>query len=309
MSDEVTIRLENGSVVVVEDPHDLEEPFFIPGSTSYELAQRLDRLGFYLHCSSKNSHMLGKPNLKSAEACFPGQRVQTKKGNLRRGRWIYGAYDPNVEPQGIVVDVRIVELAVAWLSPNLLDPSHKAPPPEMLDTDVLDHGGVIVLNRSQVPRNPMTRVLPGATYGPDTGFGSRVRFKDPSGAALKYRDHPGFSRRARADTQGYDLNVMHITSTKTTSLVRWQDGSYSQEDSISVFPCLNLDEHDVWPGDKVSLRADEEIISGHASEFIRAHSVGVVQKVNAEERLARVRWFQDAMLDINNATRDWCSAS
>jgi len=55
------------------------------------------------------------------EFCDPGQHVLTKKGNLRQGRWKIGAYDPSVEPQGIVVDVQVTELEVDWLSTNILD--------------------------------------------------------------------------------------------------------------------------------------------------------------------------------------------
>ena len=129
--DEITVRLTNGSVVVVENPHELEVPYYIPGTSSYELVQRLDRAGYYRHSHHKNPPGLGKPRALPEEHFYPGQHVQTKKGNLRRGRWKFGAYDPGVEPQGIVVDVRAIELEVDWLSPNVLkdDPAQGAAPP------------------------------------------------------------------------------------------------------------------------------------------------------------------------------------
>ena len=114
--DEVTVRLTNGSVVVVENADELDQPYWIPGSPSYELVQRLDRAGYYRAANIIREN--GKPRSIPAEPCFPGQHVQTKKGNLRRGRWKFGAYDPSVSPEGIVVDVRCVELEIRWLHPN-----------------------------------------------------------------------------------------------------------------------------------------------------------------------------------------------
>lgn len=113
---EVAVRLTNGSVVVVEDPDELEEPYWIPGTLSYELMQRLDRAGYYM--SGSYLRIPGKPEAVPAEPCFPGQRVRTKKGNLRRGRWTFGAYDPSISPEGIVVDVRCIQLEMRWLYPN-----------------------------------------------------------------------------------------------------------------------------------------------------------------------------------------------
>ena len=43
---EVTLRLQNGSLVVVDDPDELEEPFFYHGSDSLHLAQHLHSSGF-----------------------------------------------------------------------------------------------------------------------------------------------------------------------------------------------------------------------------------------------------------------------
>jgi len=113
--DEVTVRLGNGSVVVVEDPDELEEPYYIPGTGSHELVQRLDRAGFYKYSPRKNAPVFGKPQTYPTDTCYPGQHVQTKKGNLRRGQWKFGAYDPNVLPRGIVVDVRCIQLEVCTI--------------------------------------------------------------------------------------------------------------------------------------------------------------------------------------------------
>ncbi|KAB8349407.1 hypothetical protein FH972_023434 [Carpinus fangiana] len=82
---DVTIRLANGSVVVPENEDDI-----IP--------------------------------LHSDLACEVGDSVTTKKSNLRRGRWIFGSYDPNIEPQGVVLKVETTSIAVDWLGSDV-DPS------------------------------------------------------------------------------------------------------------------------------------------------------------------------------------------
>ena len=91
---EVTVRLSNGSVVTIEEPEELVEPLYVPGSKPYELTQRLDRAGYYRLNHSGNAVSSNETLLFPAEPCYPGQRIETKKGNLRRGNWKFGAYDP-----------------------------------------------------------------------------------------------------------------------------------------------------------------------------------------------------------------------
>ena len=317
--DEVTVRLSNGSVVVVEDPEELEEPYWIPGTSSYELAQRLDRAGFYQYWP-KNSHPgIGKPRAGLAEPCYPGQYVQTKKGNLRCGRWKFGAYDPTVPPRGIVVDVRCIELEVRWLYPNQSLPlrDQVEPPPGLLGSDELESGRVIVYDRSRLPRRSTADELPYASYSRDTGFGHRMRFRDPAGAAIKYghssinienkesvSNSSHFHRIPRSATQGFDMNVFQVTSTSTTAMVRWQDCTVTVEKAIDIKPYLNPDEHDVWPGDKVSYIPEEAPVDDNTRGVIRIRKVGVVQRVDAAGRIATVRWFKNTDLVVNEG-RIW----
>ncbi len=312
--DEVTVRLANGSVVVVEDPEELEEPYWIPGTPSYELAQRLDRAGYYRY----NTPNVSKPQSILADPCYPGQHVQTKKGNLRRGRWKFGSYNPEITPRGIVADVRNVQVEVRWLSPVAPQESSPLPPSIVLDTDHLETGEVIVYDWSKLPKQTAANTLANASYSPDIGFGHRVRFKDPIAAAIKYgpateaATHPNstpiFDRIPRAVTQGFDMNVLQVVATSTKVTVRWQDCSITEEDSAQLFPYLNPDEHDVWPGEKVSFLPDEEKL-GIGVPIIRLHKVGVVQSVDARERLARVRWFEGTEIDVDEEKASQYSAS
>lgn len=305
--DEVTIRLANGSVVVVEDPEELEEPYWIPGTASYELAQRLDRAGYYQY-KPKHALGVGKPQSTSAEPCYPGQHVQTKKGNLRCGRWKFGAYDPTIPPRGMVVDVRNIQIEVRWLSSNTSPETPLLPPSTLLDTEELESGEVIVYDRSKLPKQPVAAILANASYSPDIGFGHMVRFKDSAGAAVKYgpasegASHyssiPIFDRIPRAATQEFDMNVLQVVTTSTKAKVCWQNCSITEEDSAELFPYLNPDENDVWPGEKISFVPDEEKL-GDDVPIIRLHKVGVVQSVDARERIARVRWFEGTEIDID----------
>lgn len=309
--DEVTIRLINGSVVTVESPEELEEPYWIVGTPSYELVQRLDRAGYYQHRPRKHTTIMGKPQLVPAEPCYPGQHVQTKKGNLRRGRWKFGAYDPGITPRGIVVDVRNVQVEVRWLSPiGSQGPPQgpPTPPSALLDIDELEDGGIIVYDRSKIPAQLAAKTLANTSYGPDTGFGHKVRFRDPTHAAIKYASNseratrsnlkPGFDRIPRATTQGFDMNVLEVVKTMTKAMIRWQDCSITEEDSTQIFPYSNPDDNDVWPGEKVSHIPDEEKL-GNEVPILRLHKVGVVQSVDARERIARVRWFEGTEIDVD----------
>lgn len=305
--DEVTIRLANGSVVVVEDPEELEEPYWIHGTPSYELAQRLDRAGYYQYSPRKHAPGVGKPQSIPAEPCYPGQHVQTKKGNLRCGRWKAGAYDPNITPRGIVVDVRILQIEVRWLC-STTSVAPPLPPSTLLGVEELESGEIVVYDQSKLPKQPVASILANASYSPDTGFGHNVRFKDPTGAAVKYGPHsegathtssmPIFDHIPPAATQGFDMNVLRIVATSTKVTICWQDCSATEEDSTQLFPYSNPDENDVWPGDKVSFLPDEEKL-GDDVPIIRLHKVGVVQSVDARERIARVRWFEGTEIDID----------
>lgn len=54
-------------------------------------------------------------------------------------------------------------------------------------------------------------------------------------------------------------------------------------------PRFIQDDQDVWPGDYVSLQVEEEVNEDYNT--IRCGKLGVVQSVDASERIARVRWF------------------
>ena len=231
-----------------------------------------------------------------------------------------------MQPQGIVVEVRCIELHVRWLYPNqsLALRNQGSPPTEILGLDEISSGQIIIYDRSRQPKASET---PNASYGPDTTLGEFVRFKDLAGAAIKYGQHsthlitdrtiplefnksrkimPYFHRIPRAATQGFDMNVLQVTSTSTKVMVRWQDWSITEEESVHLFPYLNVDEHDVWPGDRVSLVSEEGPTDVGSAGSIRLNKVGVVQTVNASARIAKVRWYESPEIQVDDH-REWQS--
>ena len=292
--DEVTVRLINGSVVVVEDPDELQEPFWISGSHSSELHKHLCHSGFISKWPKNDLRQDGKAKDCEAQPCYPGQIVQAKKGNLRRGRWKFGAYDPNITPQGIVVDVRTVQLEVRWSLPNIFKPNRAQtdPPPIVLDVSIPDLEEVTIYDRNKLPRKAGDSQSINASFAPDVDFGHHVRFRDLDGE-LATRPN----RIPRKATQGFDMNVYEVTQTRTSVTVQWQDSTTTEEDSISLLPYNNVDEQDLWPGDYVSLQAEEEV--NKDADIVTCHKMGVVQSVEATERLARVRWFVDTIASVS----------
>ena len=311
--EEVTIRLSNGSVVVVEHEHELEVPIATASSKkklrNMSLASALERLRTARESGSET---------EPAEEFYPGLVVTTKKGNLRRGKWSYGAYDPSVSPVGIVVEVRGVQLEVEWMTCNVFDVTkrHKPMPSALLNLDDLESGGIQLYDKGRMPRGMIYSKSFGATRGSSFGAGDYVKFRDVAGAALKYSGSPAtnglrhgtFHRIPRTSTQGYDMNIFSIKEAKLKTVIQWQDGSRSEEDSVSLVPYLNVDDHDVWPGEIVALKSNdlaENLSPGDAlvsvangSDFLKPKRIGVVQSTDARERLARVRWFVNPEVGI-----------
>ena len=272
VTDEVHLLLTNGSVVIPEETDEVEHVDL----------------------------MLDEFNI--------GDFVKTMKGNLRRGEWRHGAYDPNVEPVGMVVCTQSIALDVDWLC-SRIDVATNFPMPKAgLDSE--DLHGVIVYDRTRSPPHAKAK-SPHIVQGHLFSACNRVKFKDLSGACIKYQantaDSPGLTSISRTETQGYDLNVFELIRTHTDVMVQWQDMTTSTHSSITLIPDTDLaDESAALPG---------EILSTHAGKALQAQTedmpwgfqpekVGVTQKVNARDRTVQVRWFPDATVSIAHGLED-----
>lgn len=263
--DEITLRLSNGTVVVPENSDELTP-----------IDPRLER------------HEIG-------------DYVKVKKGNLRRGRWVFGAFNPNVEPGGVVIDVRTTSISVQWLSRRLGGPpampgSFPSEPPIELGVDELESGKVTVYDNMKKPASSSTSPSSTAAIrsSPELTPGQRVRFKDLTGACVKYA--PYVKKRPRTETLGYDTNIFTVQTTKTTVITQWQDLSITEDSAVGLLPDPNVDDEDeVWPGEVVCTNEKKAKEPNDQTEwFVEPARVGVVQTVQGKDRMATVKWFPDA---------------
>ncbi|KAL1388876.1 hypothetical protein HDK64DRAFT_337601 [Phyllosticta capitalensis] len=261
--DEVTLRLSNGTVVAVENSEELEPV---------------------------------DPRLERHEV---GDYVSTKKGNLRRGRWIFGAFTPNVEPGGVVIAVRTVSISVQWLCRRMGGPavpgSSSSEPPFELGLDEIEKEVKVYDNM----KKPLPTLSPLSTTisetSPDLTAGQRVRFKDLAGACVKYAPH--IKKRPRTETLGYDTNVFTVQTTSTSAIVQWQDLSVTEDKATDLLPDPVDDDDQVWPGEVVITNDKKEQDPANQSAenwYTEPAKVGVVQTVDGTERMATVKWFPDA---------------
>ncbi|KAG0632784.1 hypothetical protein HOY80DRAFT_897550 [Tuber brumale] len=317
--DEVAIRLENGSVVIPEDSAGLEIPIL---SQEEEVAVR--------RCISSLAHGDSadvtdppgerRPSGRSRRTgtvpapalLSPGFTVATSKANLRRGKWLYGAYNPNVHPTGVIVAVKTTKLGVRWLRQNSMV-TGRFVPVERPSTWLELEEGLPKLKRFCKSTGGFVG-LDGTPYtsgGEATGggvlqVGDRVRFKDLPRAVTRY---PGIKNISRSDAMGFDINTFGVVSTLTRVRVRWQDLTETVDNARDLTPYLNVDEQEVWPGEIVVLKLDHDdspkppgscqgIVFPSANTQKRS-KVGVVQNVNSRERVANVKWFRNPVVEFN----------
>ena len=259
--DEVYVRLSNGSIVAVDEPEDLENMLDLSD-------ERLD----------------------------VGAVVTTAKGNLRRGRWIKGRYDPNVEPTGDVVCVRPQMFSTRWMwkMGRMMHDRSDEPPIRLRCAD-FEAGEGKIYDTARSPRESrgMER-----SHTPFMS-GDKVRFKDVLGAMVKY---PSFRWINPEDTNGFDLNVLTILVTTTMAKVAWQDQSEEVVPGVSVVPDYNMeDDNEVWPGEIVVTNEKTPTVEDW---IFQPKKVGVVQSVSPADRIAKVKWLPNALIRYNQVGMD-----
>jgi ubiquitin-conjugating enzyme E2 O len=257
VTEEVTIRLSNNSMVVVADPLELGDDVQI------------------------------------------GDVVATPKWNVKKGRWISGAYDPLLKPVGQILDIRIIGLSVVWIARRLgmSDSTERPQPPEVLGLDELNSGGIKIVSSG---------LKNSVKHAREFDLFRGVRFIDLPAAKAKYdgtpREFPPDGQTctnqvlpiARTETLGYDMNVFSVNSFNSMLTVQWQDATIAEYPSIQLHPQLELeDATEFFPGQIVVPKVSPEATrhSWHTSK------IGVIQSVSAIERIARVLWQPNADCD------------
>ena len=298
--EEVSVRLSNGTIVKVQDPEALEIPEYVfkptfPGA-HVPLVDALRR-GRKQRNETRSIKPAGE-DTGPPVSFYPGQTVLTTKANLRLGHWVVGSYTPSEPPRGVIVDVKVHSLRVDWIATKLFDTTRASfdKPDEFIGFPELEEIRLYNRNSLQSVADRKLTSFGSRHQYDDFSSGDIVKFRDGAGAAVKYSEespgravHGVFRRIPRNITEGFDLNTFHVKNTITSVVIQWQDGKITEERSNNLLPYLNVDEHDVWPGEIVSVRSTEEKSEG----ILGLKEVGVVQSVDALERIARVRWFKD----------------
>ncbi|EME46032.1 hypothetical protein DOTSEDRAFT_42618 [Dothistroma septosporum NZE10] len=241
------------------------------------------------NCVVEINDELGEHANGTLGSFFIGDLIKAKKGQLRVGKWIFGQYNPNTSPVGTVVSVRTVTAEVTWLQKRI-GCSDSQEPPFTLESSELESQNFQVYDRSRRSRGTTIATVSNSEI--DVRLNLRVRFKDLTGACLKYN---GFSstnhltKLDRSDHLGYDINVFDITSFHTEVTVQWQDLSITTESSIDLVPDPSIDdEHAAWPGEVCHTLGLYPVNGMNNVEH--PEKVGVVQAVDAADRMAKVRW-------------------
>ena len=207
------------------------------------------------------------------------------------------AEDASVPAVGFIADTTPTWIDVRWLCRRVYsDPSAAsfgtAEPPITLYRDVLESGDLHVYDERCLAPN----ADPYSSMRTDLVQNDRVQFRKLSEAAAKYDGKASSNHLRPIDpsyTRGYDLNVFEVRGTETSVRVLWQDQSITECRSVELIPDINHeDESSFQPGEIVI--SHEKKVQQEEQWIFEPTKVGVVQKVNATDRIAQVRWFSGA---------------
>lgn len=265
--DEVTLRLYDNSVVVVRHEFDTDP-------------------------------------LDSAVNRFsPGDIVRSRKANLRTGRWIFGAYNPNLLPVGVVVEVRAIECHVDWLyNRGTCIPRRLVLPRPMpvLGVDELYSDEIKLYDQTSGPQRLFSdRSSTLSSTDLELSSGLRVVFRDLAGACVKYDGSNGrgkVTKLDRRDTLGYNMNVFTVTDVTSHSTVQWQDLSITVEPNVALIPESEDDEHTMYPGEII--HTQDTVKNEQSTWLVQPTRVGIAQSVSARDRTVQVRWCPSAQVRL-----------
>lgn len=302
--EQVTVKFDGGGVAIIGDPDYLEEK-------GIRLPALLNRVytEFGRHPHENPDREIKIP----AQPGYHGQKVRIPRKVLSKSHWLVGSYNRQMKPEGVVLNIICALVEVDWKLPkvgesNLVKPTK---PAQFLDLDVLHSGNIKVYDRSRCPEQAHRIESPNLTIPPwSLSAGDHVKFKDARVAESKYGYSLAGNRQQTIFSVPWTQNALQalmaqVTSTTGEVKVRWQDNSVTQEVSSNLCPYDEVDDHDVWPGEIVSRKDQEYSYDDFTYEvFIRTRAVGVVQSVNAAERVALVRWFDRADITITGEDHD-----
>lgn len=316
---ELVIKLDNGTVCI---PDTCDEVEIVVRDTGNAIVALPEPDGYKKPDIVSWNHGL---NTMCPETLCRGQHVVTSKRNINRGRTLSGS--PESCSTGIILEVRTRVMEVKWLVPDVRAnvKENSRPPPtdlqpyENLGTfrnprDIRYKKHLLLYDRGRQPVatdiSPISSVMTIQT-------GDHLRFRDPTSASLKYKDefgeHGHFHRMPRESTHGFDVNDLRVVYSRQVATVRWQDQTVSKHVSTEIFPYRAPDD-ELCPGEIVALKEETQQISYQnpldtgtsynemqylqGGYDLKLGKVGVVQAVDAVERVAKIRWFSHANVDL-----------
>ncbi|KAL8867082.1 MAG: hypothetical protein Q9174_005891, partial [Haloplaca sp. 1 TL-2023] len=292
---QITLLLENGCIIKVKsvdgirarvrDPLDAESPFVPMQATTRDIKAGCR----WIH----------------TEDLFPGQKVLISKKAFWEGHIICGTPDISCR-RGMVLSVSHCPVHVDWMFPKASVPDTDFRPPAF---DFDNTGAVRPYNRSRgVERSDLLNPDPPyEVVHHGMAIGEIVVITEPSLVQMVQRAYKWQHINVPIHVPegggfGSDFVVAKIIDTSSRATVRWQDNHTTHESGTSICPYTEVDEYDVWPGELVSLKEQEETEQSPGYEaFVRTRMVGVVQSVDAAERVAYVRWFEGTDVTISGA--------
>ncbi|KAL8674666.1 MAG: hypothetical protein Q9168_000974 [Polycauliona sp. 1 TL-2023] len=295
---DTTIRLKkDGGVVVLDDPKDVKPIVTsIPPDFAYV---RLD----------------GKPKIRvgpeSHALCHPGQRVRVKKNALAKGRWLSGTYTGAKSPKGVVLNVRCVMIQVQWRmpKPNAQTVNSPSMPPVYLMEEELGTGNIKKYDFSKSSESAGNDEDP---FRASTNMGPNEYVIRKNTNIFRF-GHESLTKSIEKQNELGPVLLANIptwfaaeiTSTTSRVKVQWQDNGTTDEASTDLCSYNEVDDHDVWPGEIVSLKGPETLQRDQEFErMMRTRAVGVVQSTNAVERTATIRWFSGADITVTGEDYD-----
>ncbi|KAL8916017.1 MAG: hypothetical protein Q9172_006504 [Xanthocarpia lactea] len=280
VSHAVTVQLEDHSIVSINNAEDVEEIglSFPPGFEYVKL--------------NGNSKVGDEPD--SSTLCYPGQKVRIKKKVLSKSRWLSGTFKTAIQT-GVVLFVRCTDIDVHWRMPRSDTKEVKvaSKPVRWVSGRLLENGAIKSYDFSRSPDSHR---------GVEDPFSGVMNMIVSDYVILRCSERENSSHASIAEDIGPNTStrlVAEITSTTSRVKVQWQDNSISDELSSSICSYNEVDHYDVWPGEIVSLKGPEAVQQDLAFEkMLRTRAVGVVQSVNAVERIASIRWFKASDITI-----------
>ncbi|KAL8775521.1 MAG: hypothetical protein Q9209_000017 [Squamulea sp. 1 TL-2023] len=315
----VVVRLEDRSVVEIQDAAKDVAEYLPPLPLNFAYV-RLDSTP----AKKKNWVALALP-------CYPLQKVRIKKRALLKSRWICGTYNAATRRNnGMVLGVRYTGIEVRWRMPSSDKPGGvvSIKPHLWLHRALLESGKVRKyefsnsanrVNGVQDPFAVVVNMLPGEYVmlkdrhiikSLNTCSAENAEQQSEHSVPQLTPKLDGSSTHETSTEQilaslHLEWYTAEIISTASRVKVQWQDKSITDEPSSVISPYNEVDDYDVWPGEIVSLKGPEAVQQDTDYErMVRTRAAGVVQSVNATERIAKVRWFSGVDITITGEDYD-----